>query len=143
MRKIKFRGFTIDCLDNEWVYGDLIHYDTDETYIIPQNDRYLEITWDISDDDNRVDETTVGQFTGLEDKNGREIYEGDILKLIDEDGSEIIVCVIFINYIGGFVLKEHMRDIKYFRIEDFGERNREIIGNIFENKELLKTEQEL
>ena len=141
MRKIKFRGFTIDCLDNEWIYGDLIHYDIDETYIIPQNDRYLDMCWDISDDDdNRVDETTVGQFTGLEDKNGREIYEGDILKLIDEDGSEIIACVIFINYIGGFVLKEYMRDIKYFRIEDFGECNREIIGNIFENKELLKTE---
>ena len=139
MRKIKFRGFTIDCIDNEWICGDLIHYDEDEFYIIPQNDRYLEITCDISDDDNRVDETTVGQFTGLEDKNGKEIYEGDILKLIDEDGSEIIVCVIFINYIGGFVLKEHMRDIKYFRIEDFGERDREIIGNIFENKELLET----
>lgn len=139
MRKIKFRGFTTNYTDNEWVYGDLIHHDIDETYIMPQNDKY----WDIPNDGERVDKITVCQFTGLEDKNGREIYEGDILKLIDEDGSEIIVCVIFINYIGGFVLKEHMRDIKYFRIEDFGESNREIIGNIFENKELLKTEQEL
>ena len=132
MRKIKFRGFTIDCIDNEWVYGDLIHYDTDETYIIPQNDRY----WDISDDDNRVDETTVGQFTGLKDKNGKEIYEGDILKLIDEDESEITAYVTFVDYVAKFVLKEQIGQIGYLKMEIWGEENMEVIGNIFENKEL-------
>lgn len=136
MRKIKFRGFTIDCIDNEWVYGDLIHYDTDETYIIPQNDRY----WDISDDDNRVDETTVGQFTGLKDKNGKEIYEGDILKLIDEDESEITAYVTFVDYVAKFVLKEQIGQIGYLKMEIWGEENMEVIGNIFENKELLETE---
>lgn len=140
MRKIKFRGFTTDYIDNEWIYGDLIHHDTDETYIIPQNDRYLEITCDITDDDNRVDETTVGQFTGLEDKNGKEIYEGDILKLIDTDGSEIIACVIFLKDVGRFVLKEEVGDIGYLDIDFLVDGDMEVIGNFFENRELLETE---
>ncbi len=46
MREIKFRGFTTNYTDNEWVEGDLIHYDKDEIYIMPQNDRY----WDIPND---------------------------------------------------------------------------------------------
>ena len=135
MREIKFRGFTTDCIDNEWVYGDLIHYDTDETYIIPQNDRY----WDISDYENRVDETTVGQFTGLKDKNGKEIYEGDILKYKRNDISEENFKLYWNEKMSAFYLQNILWPdddiaVKYYRIE-----NIEIIGNIFENKELLKT----
>ena len=136
MRKIKFRGFTIDCIDNEWVYGDLIHYDTGEIYIMPQNDKY----WDIPNDGERVDEITVCQFTGLKDKNGKEIYEGDILKLIDEDESEITAYVTFVDYVAKFVLKEQIGQIGYLKMEIWGEENMEVIGNIFENKELLETE---
>ena len=135
MREIKFRGFTTDCIDNEWVYGDLIHYDTDETYIIPQNNRY----WDISDYENRVDETTVGQFTGLKDKNGKEIYEGDILKYKRNDISEENFKLYWNEKMSAFYLQNILWPdddiaVKYYRIENF-----EIIGNIFENKELLKT----
>lgn len=73
-RTIKFRGKRLD--NGEWVYGDLeynrakniarIHtYDEDGEYLIQHS----------------VDPATVGQFTGLLDKNGKEIYEGDILLL--------------------------------------------------------------
>ena len=129
MRKIKFRGFTTNYTDNEWVYGDLIHYDTGEIYIMPQNDKY----WDIPNDGERVDETTVGQFTGFEDKNGREIYEGDILKF--EKGN--IMYVEWDDEYKGFILVDPTGDEGSASIGNWYVERTEVIGNIFENIELL------
>ena len=68
MREIKFRGR--DVFTKEWRYGDLIHY---------QKVTYTGWTSRIMVDGYEVDENTVGQFTDLRDKNGVEIYEGDIV----------------------------------------------------------------
>lgn len=147
-RPIKFRGKT---LSGEWAYGSLIKLDIG--YIILTNE--VTETSDESDERNAVifsaDEIaavnpeTVGQFTGLLDKNGTEIYEGDIVSVDDFSSAYSS------PYTGKVIMRGGQWCVEYYKglrccpplfFDDFAGRKTEVVGNIHDNPELLKEDKQ-
>ena len=140
MREIKFRAKRIKT--NEWVYGTylcsskkgLTDYKFGEIktshWIMPVDAYYFA-------DKVKIDIKTLGQYTGLNDKTGKEIYKGDVVKFPLFNGRQITEYVIGeVKFIFGafklFVKSNGAYDISR------GNENLEVIGNIYENPELLK-----
>ena len=113
-REIKFRGRVKH--SNEWKYGSLLSYADGECNIITETGHRID-TWN-------VDPTTVGQYTGLKDKNGKEIYEGDIIG-IPEDVDFLPETVIFKE--GCFMAQD---DYTAIAMNSIDTEYRTIIGNI-------------
>ena len=125
MREVLFRGKDID---GKWVEGCCIvdEMDTNKVYIgyIFGSDGRQPHDTDVS----LVDSKTVCQYTGLTDKNGRKIFEGDIINDIDYG---IMKCI-YLH--GSFVwYKEDGFKIEFMRYIPVIE----VIGNIFDNSELI------
>lgn len=120
MRQIKFRGKRLD--NDEWVYGDLIHIDDSDIGIVTDYDHWQGC---------RVDPETVGQFSGLLDRNGKEIYEGDILCC--KDDPDFLPETIEFDE-GCFMAKDGYTSVPISTIDT---RYRVIIGNIHDTPDLL------
>ena len=136
MRDIKFRGFTI----NEekygngkdgWIYGNLLLLDNKKAQI-----------QDINDDNffKFIDIKSLGQYTGSKDKNGKEIYEGDIIfikgetKLLDIKGK-----VEYSNILAQFIITNTGNIVNEAEsLGDYEEEDIEKIGNVYDNPELLE-----
>lgn len=87
--------------------------------------------------DDAVKEETIGQFTGLYDKNGTEIYEGDIVckEYTDDKYFDYFVCI-WNEYCACLVFKDE--DDRYWHFQKNDEKNLKVIGNIHDNPELLE-----
>lgn len=84
MRDILFRGKRPD--NGEWAYGYLFVSDADNSTFIVCGSWSVKIEFD-------VDPATVGQYTGLTDKNGVKIFEGDVVRVVYDGGENIFVVV--------------------------------------------------
>ena len=126
MREIKFRGKIIDegYKYGEWVKGSGIKISKSGNVII-----YDEIScqW------YEVDPETVGQYIGRKDRNGKEIYEKDIINF----GGAINYIVIWADGFYFAFYYKSIADDEVFVLEKQGCEELEVIGNIFDNPELL------
>lgn len=131
MRTIKFRAKDIEN-GQPWRYGSLVT-NLDSVTIISFDGGGEEHSYD-------VDPDTVGQFIGLKDKNGRGIYEGDIVQIryITKDGK----CVVFPNKYSIIWIDKETAFSLYDGFSNCGSivdsTKVEVIGNIHDNPELLK-----
>ena len=132
-REIKFRG-----KDREnWHYGDLVqeirHNDNklfDGTMTHIRNFEYK--NGDYIGDSFPVNRDTIGQYTGLKDKNRKEIYEGDILKPIQWND------IYLVKYIGTAFYLCRKGNNGFNKITTWNNAEKaEIIGNLTDNPELL------
>lgn len=138
MREILFRGQRTD--NDEWIKGYLHKIDGVgkgyRAYAIQVQDID---TYMCRPHSHEVQPNTVGQFTGLTDKNGTKIFEGDICR---NTQTGEIVSVKWHGTMAGFVWSKRKEKSYLF---DFGELFRvydkyEVIGNIHDNPELLEVE---
>ena len=87
------------------------------------------------------DRLKIMQYTGLKDKNGREIYEGDICKVGETaDGKDILALIYWDEKTACFRYRFNM--VVMLTREDINPKNWEVIGNIYENPELLEEGEE-
>lgn len=147
-REIKFRGKRID--NGEWVCGG--YAENDGKAFIVVRTRYIPDTrdWDTVEyyENNPcyhltmidVDPDTVGQYIGVDDKNGKEIYEGDIVQVEYTDGQEDYLEAVEVSWdkeSAGFSPWNWQYQCDgcdlYCEIQ-----SAEVIGNVYENADLLK-----
>ena len=137
-REIKFRGKS--AVTNEWVYGSLVKVGNESHIVgfdeVDLDEHHLSYC---SDRPIFTKQGTIGQFTGLHDKNRKEIYDGDILRFY-HNNKEYVCIVGWNNEVGSWCIR--FKGEKHVGIRPLGEwiceYKIEVIGNIYDNKELLE-----
>ena len=128
-REIKFRAKRVDL--NDWMYGYLreVWGETKRTFVIAPANKF-EYDGYTDTEEDYVQPDTIGQFTGLYDKNGKEIYEGDIVLQKDYHGKKTPMDVKF--ECGAFIVGYHNGSSTKRRPMLLNSQC-EVIGNVFDD----------
>ena len=121
MREIKFRG---KYGNNPSLYGSLVTRNRNNNGIQERNSSAAIL----------VDDGSIGQYTGMKDSTGKEIYEGDIIldDSYGEDVGRLVDVVVWGNELGAWVWKTDNTALIAQSIDTI-----EVVGNIYDNPELL------
>ena len=156
MREILFRGkainrdryesFRTNYKNGDWVYG-LLSREFDA--------RFENLPAEMTNEDGvsgiDIDYKTIGQSTGLTDKNGKTIFEGDILAIkfypryverVSWDGKPDAIAKVLWDFNAFRLRAKNDADIRYADFIDICFKETEVIGNIYDNPELLDGEEE-
>lgn len=147
MREIKFRGKRVD--NGEWVCGSMLTFTNKMASITPSYTKVFKASNEVMTIKNiyDVDPATVGQYTGLHDKNGVAIFEGDIVRVkwtvkyvsADKPDEEHVANAVV--YWNDFRASFALEISEYANNDLFGyvrDKVAEVIGNVHDNPELLE-----
>ena len=131
MREILFRGKRT--INGDWVYGDFVHGNERKSL---RDSIFVYDSETQSFNDYEINPYTLGQYTGLTDKNGNRIFEGDIVKTdqFSEPNKQYIIK--YDLQFGAFIGQDRYN--VYFVTFDGDSGEFEVIGNIHDNPELLE-----
>lgn len=121
-REIKFRGLRVD--NGDLVYGYYVYTKGDNKHWIIKLGEYK----------REVLSESVGQYTGLHDKNGKEIYEGNLITIDQEDEEDVFV-IKWDDDTARFVMECTSYTCDF---DNYSGPECEIIGNIFDNQGILQ-----
>ena len=138
IENIEFRGkCTSQWSEGEWAYGCFVHSNEE-----PNN--YMIGYHDGSYDGNRmsiVDEKTIGQYIGLKDENGVNIFEGDVISISSVRGGTFLCVVQWFDSLFGFGAIHDTGGVT--PLMEYVARKIEVVGNIFDEEYMEKLKKEL
>ncbi len=150
MREILFRGKALSKhgvlkQNNGWVYGvpvpvEINTCETKRVEIVKCHG-YDELDYyELLSEDDEVDPETVGQWTGLVDKNGKKIFEGDYVRYRDLTTNQEKIDLVEWNETHASFIRLHksLLGLQYLYIDEALSARCEVIGNIWDNPELLE-----